>query len=187
MDEDNDNKLWTTGATEAQLTEICLPRMLALPGFLVDSILAKGHCLPHHVRRMVMEHIDGGGTQLDAATWQLVLDWCLVASQTDANGSSLLQLSTIKPVMSQDPEFVKWAEQLPWSSATNRNRGGTWGKMGCSWWNESQHRWGKLSWRVCRPWHRACHTLRGDNKTLGIRWRITKWGEKYIQKISWQH
>ena len=50
-----------------------------------------------------------GGTQLDAAPWQLVLDWCLVASQTNTNGNSLLQLSTIEPMMSQDPEFVEWA------------------------------------------------------------------------------
>ena len=106
-DDDNQNRLWTTGAADEDLTEVCLPRMLAPPGFLVDRVVQEGCCLPHQFRQIIKDHVDGGASQLDGAAWQLVLDWCLAASQTNTNGNSLMQLLTIEPVISQDPEFLE--------------------------------------------------------------------------------
>ena len=104
----NANKLWSPGATGVQLTEVCVPRLLALPHFLTDFILETGHCLPHMLRKQIAEHIDWDDSQLPQDNWQLLLDWCLMAAQTNTNSNSLLHLSTMEPALSQDTEFTEW-------------------------------------------------------------------------------
>lgn len=82
-DDDNSTKLWTTGAADNDLTEVCLPQLLALPSFLVDRILQERCCLPHRLRQLVQHHVDGRASQLDGAASQLVLDWCVAVAQAD--------------------------------------------------------------------------------------------------------
>ena len=91
---ENKTSLWTTGATGVELREVQLPRMLALPHILTLSLHTRRVCLPHDLRRAAMELLENENSQLGEDEWQLVLDWCLVASQTDAGGSSLLALDS---------------------------------------------------------------------------------------------
>ncbi len=96
------------GVAAALLTEVSVPWLLALPHFLTDYILATDHCLPHMLQKFITEHIDGEDSQLPQNEWQLILDWCLAASQMNTGGNSLLHLSTMEPALSQDPEFLEW-------------------------------------------------------------------------------
>jgi hypothetical protein len=110
--EGNRDKLWITGATEADLVEAQLPRMLALPTLLAEFVVLQGGaCLPHTLRTFVTTQIDGGMSQVPHAKWQLVLDWCLAASQCGPDGSSLLNLGAPEPALCQDEEFLEWCEQ----------------------------------------------------------------------------
>lgn len=106
-DDTNDNKIWMLGVLDAALTNITLPCMLALPHFLTNFFVEQGHCLPHMLWSWVTAHIDSEESQVPHNDWQF-LDWCLAASQTNADGNSLLQLSTLELALSQDPEFSKW-------------------------------------------------------------------------------
>lgn len=55
------------------------------------------------------EHIDGDNSQLPQNDWQLLFDWCLMVSQTNPDGNSLVHpLSMVKLMLSQDPKFVDW-------------------------------------------------------------------------------
>ncbi len=107
-DDSNIHKLWTPGVPDAAMSNVTLPRMLALPHFLTDFVVERGHCLPHMLRSRVTAHIDSEESQIPQNEWQLILDWCLAASQTNADGNSLLQLSTLEPALSQDPGLSEW-------------------------------------------------------------------------------
>ena len=85
-DDTNANKLWTPGQHDAQLVDVMLLCMLALPHFLTDFIVDTGHCLPHVLHKKLTEHIDGEESQLPQNEWQLILNWCLAASQTMRTG-----------------------------------------------------------------------------------------------------
>jgi hypothetical protein len=74
-DEDNKDKLWLTGASKVKLTEILLPRLLALPTFVAEFLGKQGGaCLPHKLQKVVSDHIDGGELQVPPDKWQLVQD-----------------------------------------------------------------------------------------------------------------
>ena len=79
-DDLNSNKLWTSVVAGAQLTEVCVPRLLALPHFLTDYLMEVEHCLPHMLRKWIAEHINGDDSQLPQDEWKLLLDWCLMAT-----------------------------------------------------------------------------------------------------------
>jgi hypothetical protein len=82
----NWDKLWAMGAGAADLTEIQLPRLLSLPTLVAKFVVQQGgSCLPHTLRAFVTDHIDGGTSQVGADKWQLILDWCLAASQAGAD------------------------------------------------------------------------------------------------------
>ncbi len=103
--------MWVTGATEDELTEQQLPRLLALPTFVAEFLVQKGGaCLPHTLRNFVTTPIDGGDSQVPPDKWQLVLDWCLAASQGSADGSSILNLGSPEPALCQDNKFLEWCE-----------------------------------------------------------------------------
>ncbi len=108
---DNTDKLWTTGATPDELSEITLPRMLALPTCVAEFVNSReGGCLPHMVHKLVKDKIDGGGTQVQAQKWQLLLNWCLAASQ-EQGGMSILNIGAPEPALCQYPEFLDWCNQ----------------------------------------------------------------------------
>ncbi len=86
--------------------------MLALPTLLAEFVVQQGGaCLPHNLRAFVTAHINGGISQVPQAKWQLILDWCLAASQGGPDGSSLLNLGAPEPALCQDEEFLKWCKQ----------------------------------------------------------------------------
>ena len=131
--EEKKTKLWITGATDEDLVEIQLPRLLALPTFLAEFVMQQGGaCLPHNLRAFVTTHINGGTSQVPREKWQLILDWCLAASQGERDGSSLLNLGVPKTALCQDNEFLEWCErrltttlgQAPAHGGTQANIGG---------------------------------------------------------------
>ena len=86
-----------------------LPRLLALPTFVTELLEKQGGtCLLHKLIKFVVEHIKGGESQIPAAKWQLVLDWCLAAAQGNNNGTSVLNLGAPEPALCQDAEFLEW-------------------------------------------------------------------------------
>jgi hypothetical protein len=110
-DKANKDKLWLTRAGDKELTEAPLPWLLPLPTFIAEFLGKQGGaCLPHKLCQFILDHIDGGESQIPPAKWQLVLDWCLAASQ-EKDGTSLLNIGAPEPVLCQDPEFLEWCEQ----------------------------------------------------------------------------
>jgi hypothetical protein len=110
-DEANKDKLWLTGAGDKELTEAPLPRLLSPPTFVAEFLGKQGGaCLPHKLRQFISDHIHGGESQIPPAKWQLVLDWCLVASQ-EKDGTSLLNIGAPELALFLDPEFLEWCEQ----------------------------------------------------------------------------
>lgn len=107
---ENNAVLWAPQVAAEHLTEIQMPRLLALPNFLALHVQAGGVCLPHNLRAAAKQHMEGGDSQLQQAEWKLILDWCMVAAQKDAQGSSLLALE-MEPVFTQDPEVKEWCTQ----------------------------------------------------------------------------
>ena len=110
-DPDHNDKFWIHGAQANELTEVTLPRMLALPTCIAEFVNAQGGgCLPHKLRTFVKERIDGGASELSAEKWQLLLDWCVAAAQ-EQNGTSLLNIGSTDPALCQDHEFLDWCDQ----------------------------------------------------------------------------
>ncbi len=109
-DENNKDKLLLTGADDDELTEAPLPRLLALPTFVAEFLgKQEGACIPHKLRKFVLEHINEGESQLQPVKWQLVLDWCLAAAE-EKDRTSLLSIGAPEPALCQDPEFLKRCE-----------------------------------------------------------------------------
>ena len=110
-DPDNKDKLWLTGAAARELTEITLPRMLALPTCVTEFVNSQqGGCPPRTLHKFVKEKIGGGGTHVQAQKWQLLLDWCVAAAQ-EQGGTSILNIGAPDPALCQDPEFLDWCDQ----------------------------------------------------------------------------
>jgi hypothetical protein len=108
-DESNRSKLWTTGAGDDDLVELQLPRLLALPTVVAEFVVKNGGtCLPHTVITFINTHIEAGTVQVPVEKWNLILQWCLAASQTGTDGSSLLKLGAPEPALCQDEEFLEW-------------------------------------------------------------------------------
>jgi hypothetical protein len=100
------DKLWTTGAEETTLSEKLFPRLLALPTFVAEFINSQGGaCLPHKIYSFVQDHINNGNTQVPHHKWNLIIDWCIAASQ-EKNEVSLLNIGTPDPALCQDQEFL---------------------------------------------------------------------------------
>jgi hypothetical protein len=47
---------------------------------------------------------------MQAQKWQLLLNWCLTASQ-EQGGMSILNIGAPEPVLCQDLEFLDWCDQ----------------------------------------------------------------------------
>ena len=105
------DKLWTPGVAEITLKEKLLPRLLALPTFVAEFINSQGGaCLPHKLCSFVQDYINNGETQIQHHKWNLILDWCIVASQ-EKNKVSLLNIGTTNPALCQDQEFLDCCNQ----------------------------------------------------------------------------
>ena len=88
------DKLWTPGAAETALKEKLVPCLLVLPTFVAEFINSLGGaCLPHKLCSFVQDHINNGETQIQRHKWNLILDWCIMASQ-EKNEVSLLNIGT---------------------------------------------------------------------------------------------
>ena len=104
---ENRDKLWSTGGGEQDLTEAPLPCLLALPTFVAE-FLGKlgGLCLPYQLQTFITGKIDEEGSQISHEKWQLLLEWCIAASQ-EKDGTSLLNIGSSEPALCQDPEFLE--------------------------------------------------------------------------------
>jgi hypothetical protein len=92
------------------VAKAALPRLLALPTFVAEFLVKQGgSCLPYQLRQFIEEKIDTGGEQAPPEKWQLLLDWCLAASQ-EKDGTSLLNIGSPEPALYQDPEFLEWCK-----------------------------------------------------------------------------
>ena len=76
------DKRWKPGAAETALKEKLLPCLLALPTFVAEFINSQeGTCLPHKLCSFVQDHINNGKTQIQHHKWNLILNWCIAATQ----------------------------------------------------------------------------------------------------------
>jgi len=108
-DDANKDKLWITGAGDNDLTERQLPRLLALPTVVAEFVAKQGGtCLPYNVSNFITSYIEAGTAQVSVEKWDLLLQWCLAASQVGTDGSSLLKLGAPEPALCQDEEFLEW-------------------------------------------------------------------------------
>jgi hypothetical protein len=66
----------------------------------------------HEVLAMIMKHLEEtGATNEQGKAWDLVVKWCVVAAQKDAQGDSLVSF-TVKAVTEGDASyFEQWREQ----------------------------------------------------------------------------
>ena len=84
--------------------------MLALPQGLAKLLCAKGQCLPHAFRTVVLEYIASEQTGVGVEKYKLGLDWCLLAAQHDAGGGSVVS-QTVEVPLSKDEGFHTWCDQ----------------------------------------------------------------------------
>ena len=82
----------TRKADGGKWSAIMAPRLLAVPLVLFRAIREERKPLmPHEVRGLVQTIIaDADDSNKASDDWQLVLSWCLLAAQQDANGNSYL-------------------------------------------------------------------------------------------------
>ena len=67
--------------------------------------------MPYEIARIVVNHIDEVGEQTYATAWSTVVAWCLLASQGNATGESLVSFS-IEAITEVEDEYLgKWLEQ----------------------------------------------------------------------------
>jgi len=89
------------------------PRLLAVPLVLFRAIRKERKPLmPHEVRGLVLtiiEDVDDPNKASD--DWQLVLAWCLLAAQQDANGNSYIGVPMDAITEGDDDYFEKWIDQ----------------------------------------------------------------------------
>jgi hypothetical protein len=107
---ENWDKLWLTGGGDQDVIKAALPRLLALPTSVTKFLVTQGGtCLPYQLQNFIRNKIDTGEDQVTPEKWQLLLDWCLAASQ-EWEGTSLLNIGSPEPALCQDPEILEWCE-----------------------------------------------------------------------------
>lgn len=107
--EDNKNKWWTPAS---QLTsETKVPYLLSLPNAMVEILREPGCASTPADVLAAMEEVSlrmGGGLVDD--DWKTIIEWCLVASQSDANNRKSLLSIEVDSVAIDDDEFDTWME-----------------------------------------------------------------------------
>jgi hypothetical protein len=91
---------------------VCL---LHIPLLLYELIRNEGRPLmPHKVLQLVLQYvksIQNNNTGRYTTAWELVIQWCVVAAQPDAQGDSLVAFSVEAITEEDDAEFGQWVEQ----------------------------------------------------------------------------
>ena len=82
--------------------------------------------MPYEIARIVVTHIEEVGDQTYATAWSTVVAWCMLASQANAAGESLVSFS-IEAITEVEDEYLgKWLEQrLDTTLGPRPRRGGT--------------------------------------------------------------
>jgi hypothetical protein len=111
------------------------PRLLAAPLVLFRAIRKERRPLmPHEVRGLVLTIInDADDSNKASDDWQLVLSWCLLAAQQDANGNSYLGVPVDAVTEGDNDYFEKWINQrldLVFGPRPNTGSVGTTGPWG---------------------------------------------------------
>jgi hypothetical protein len=106
--------LWTPDA-DCKTSEGHVPCLLHIPMILFELICNEGHPLmPHEILKLVLVHIEscqGDQNQQPSTSWGLIVKWCVVALQHDAQGESLVAFS-VEAIMEGDEAYFKqWVEQ----------------------------------------------------------------------------
>ena len=107
--EDNKNKWWTPSSQVTSETKA--PFLLALPNAMVEILREAGGASTPADVYAAMEEVTlriGGG--LPENQWKTIIEWCLVASQTDANNRKSLLSIEVDSVVIDDQEFDTWVE-----------------------------------------------------------------------------
>jgi hypothetical protein len=87
--------------------------LLTIPLVLFRAIWEEGKPLmPHKIRGLVMafihEAVDMAKASMD---WDLILSWCILATQQDTNGNSFLRMPVDAITEKDDKYFSKWIDQ----------------------------------------------------------------------------
>ncbi len=109
-----EGELWAPDQADLEeWTAIMAPRLLAAPLVLFRAIREERRPLmPHEVRGLVLTIIkDADDSNKACDDWQLVLSWCLLAAQQDANGNSYLGVPVDAVTEGDDDYFEKWIDQ----------------------------------------------------------------------------
>ncbi len=106
--------LWAPDA-DCATGEGHVPRLLHIPVTLFELIRNEGRPLmPHKILRLVLDLIEsssGDQTQQACSPWELIVQWCVVAVQHDAQGDSLVAFSVEAITEGDDAYFGQWVEQ----------------------------------------------------------------------------
>ncbi len=99
--------LWMPVAGEDTSGAIQVPHLIAIPNVLVDLLRTQGMAItPHEVLMMVDDFI-ASSLHPTGQQWECVCKWCLVVSQSGANGKSSVFMET-SPVTIDDNDFDLW-------------------------------------------------------------------------------
>ena len=104
--------LWMP-ASKCKRAEGHVPRLLHIPLVLFMLIRRESRPLmPHEVLAILMKHLEEtGATSEQGKAWDLVVKWCVVAAQKDAQGASLVLFTAKAVTEGDDSYFEKWVEQ----------------------------------------------------------------------------
>ncbi len=68
--------------------------------------------MPHKVLAMIMKHLEeAGATNKQGKAWDLVVKWCVVVAQKDAQGDSLVSFTVKAVTEGADSYLEQWVEQ----------------------------------------------------------------------------
>ena len=118
--------LWKgEGGDADERRELHAPRLLAIPFWLLDRIRREGRALmPYEILRVVINHMEEVNDPAYATAWSTVAAWCLLASQGNAAGDSLVSFS-IEAITEVEDEYLgRWLEQRLDTTLGPRPHGG---------------------------------------------------------------
>jgi len=127
--------LWKgEGADATSKGEIQVPRLIAIPLWLLDRIRKEGRALmPQEILRIVVAHLEEANDAQYAMAWETLATWCYMASQGNKDGEILTSFS-IEAITEVEDEYLgKWLEQRLDTAMGPRPRGGAQGVAQSVW------------------------------------------------------